>query len=262
MPEVLQNAGASMVIVVGGEKGGTGKTAISINLAVCMQYRGLEPLLIDGDKQRSTAKWAERRAQLAALPQIGALAEDTHPILCVEKRGDMLATILALKKKCDHIIVDVAGAETPQLRSAMTAADLLLSPLVPSLCDLDTAGELNHLVDVIRATGNKKLQGKIVLNKCATNKHEWNREKQEAEAELEPFGNLPIAETTIHYRNVFKRAYSMQRGVIELAIHPNKKVQKAAEKATLEIWKLYQEVTGDPVLEELFPLHEVEADEE
>ena len=48
------------VIVVGGEKGGTGKTTISVNMAMMSALMSKDVLFIDADKQRSGAKFFDR----------------------------------------------------------------------------------------------------------------------------------------------------------------------------------------------------------
>ena len=48
-------------ILVGGEKGGTGKSTVAINLAVEFAKTGQHVLLVDCDKQQTAADFAERR---------------------------------------------------------------------------------------------------------------------------------------------------------------------------------------------------------
>ena len=50
-----------MIILVGGEKGGTGKTTLATNLAQMRASAGKDVLLIDSDKQESASSWAGQR---------------------------------------------------------------------------------------------------------------------------------------------------------------------------------------------------------
>lgn len=228
-----------MVIVFGGEKGGTGKTCLSINFAICCQVRGKDVLLIDGDKQRTSVKFCERRAQLARLtPELGL-----RPVLCMERRGDMYDAIEAQVPKYDHIIVDVAGADTPQLVSAVMIADRLYSPFVPSESDLDTAETIHHRVELTRASGNRELKSWAVLSQVSPYVHSRESEIASAREMLEPFYHLPIAATVVHQRNAFRKAHTAKRGVVEVAEMP--KAPKGAVQAADEIWALYEEITGD-----------------
>ncbi|QIQ74813.1 Iron-sulfur cluster carrier protein (plasmid) [Pseudomonas coronafaciens] len=53
-----------MILLLGGEKGGSGKSCLAQNLAVWLQARGGDVLLLDADPQGTTADWAaERSAQ-------------------------------------------------------------------------------------------------------------------------------------------------------------------------------------------------------
>jgi len=50
-----------MIIVFGGIKGGTGKTTLATNIAVCASNDKKKVLLIDSDEQRSASDWASQR---------------------------------------------------------------------------------------------------------------------------------------------------------------------------------------------------------
>ena len=52
-----------MIILVGGEKGGTGKTTIATNLAARLKDPGADVLLVDTDKQGSASSWAAMREE-------------------------------------------------------------------------------------------------------------------------------------------------------------------------------------------------------
>ncbi|KKL80188.1 hypothetical protein LCGC14_2007240 [marine sediment metagenome] len=52
------------IIVVGGVKGGSGKSTLSSNLAVLRSNAGKRVLLVDADEQRSISDWAEHRESL------------------------------------------------------------------------------------------------------------------------------------------------------------------------------------------------------
>lgn len=51
-----------MILLLGGEKGGSGKSCLAQNLAVWLQARGGDVLLLDADPQGTTADWAAERA--------------------------------------------------------------------------------------------------------------------------------------------------------------------------------------------------------
>ena len=46
-----------MILVLGGEKGGSGKSCLAQNLSVWLQRRGHDVLLIDADPQGTSVDW-------------------------------------------------------------------------------------------------------------------------------------------------------------------------------------------------------------
>ena len=76
-----------MIILVGNEKGGVGKTTLATNLAVAAQMDNKDVLLIDTDQQMSSTYWAKVREENT----------DLKDITCVYRKGDD-NTLLDLKK--------------------------------------------------------------------------------------------------------------------------------------------------------------------
>ena len=66
-----------MIILIGGEKGGTGKTTIATNLAAMRALAGRDVLLIDTDPQGSANYWVQSRDELEIMPRVA----------CVQKFG-------------------------------------------------------------------------------------------------------------------------------------------------------------------------------
>jgi chromosome partitioning protein len=64
-------------ILVASSKGGVGKTTIATHLAAQAALSGKRTVLVDADPQRSSTRWAEKRAGLdsAVLPIDGSKAE-------------------------------------------------------------------------------------------------------------------------------------------------------------------------------------------
>lgn len=230
------------VIVFGGEKGGGGKSTLAINIAVCLTLRGLRVLLIDGDKQRTTVKFCDWRAALARAD--GAFFP--HPsLLCMERRGDMFDVLETMREQYDFVIVDVAGAATTQLTSAVNVADRLFTPLYPSEPDLNTAETMNHVVDLARAGGNRELVARFVLNCVDPRVNIGPREIKFAHEQLEPYShNYLISSTVVYTRGIMRKAYSARKGVVEIARSPLAKVRRDAETTAGELWALCDEVMG------------------
>ena len=59
-----------MIILVGGEKGGSGKSCLAQNLAVYLQQQNRDILLLDADPQGTTTDWVKERDENDALQNI------------------------------------------------------------------------------------------------------------------------------------------------------------------------------------------------
>ena len=98
-----------MIILIGGEKGGTGKTTIATNLAAMRVNAGHDILLVDTDKQGSASAWSDIRdiknKEISRIPNI-------------QKFGSNLAAdILDLKTRYGDIIIDAGGRDSIELRA-------------------------------------------------------------------------------------------------------------------------------------------------
>jgi chromosome partitioning protein len=109
-------------ILVANPKGGSGKTTVATNVAGWLAGKRQRVALADHDPQRSATEWLARRPAL--FPKIAGLPVD--------------ATKKALKDTDPHwLVVDTpAGLHGPDLREALTHADVLLVPLAPSAFDM------------------------------------------------------------------------------------------------------------------------------
>ena len=126
-----------MIVLVGGEKGGSGKSCLAQNLAVYFKtnYKG-EVLLVDCDPQRTTSDWIQERKDNDVLA----------PINCVQLYGNIREDLLSLKSRYDFVVVDCGGQDNRALRSSMSVASHALIPLRPKRRDLKT---LPHMEDII-----------------------------------------------------------------------------------------------------------------
>ena len=122
------------VIVVGNEKGGTGKSTIAMHLVVALLDRGLSVGSLDLDgRQASLTRYVENRA---ARPD--ALPLPDHVTLPPESDAAALDGAFAdLAARHDVVVVDTPGSDHPLSRLGHAFADTLVTPLNDSLVDLD-----------------------------------------------------------------------------------------------------------------------------
>ena len=129
-----------MIIIIGSNKGGSGKTTTATNLAVGLAMQGKEVCLVDADAQRSASRWHGDRTNNNIVPEV----------TLVEKRDNISQTITTLNDKFDYVIVDVAGRNSREMITGATVADMIIAPHQASQFDLDTLEELQQQVIRIR----------------------------------------------------------------------------------------------------------------
>lgn len=164
-----------MIILIGGEKGGTGKTTIATNLAVYLKQNFRDVLLIDTDKQGSASFWSNTRDSLIKnytqepgqfKTVIHENLKELHRVPNIQKFGDSIVhEIEDLKNRYEDIIIDAGGRDSVELRAAMTIADFLYIPIQASQFDVWTLGVLDSLITQAKVY-NKALRSFIVFNRA------------------------------------------------------------------------------------------------
>lgn len=120
-----------MIILIGGEKGGTGKTTLVTNLAAMRAINGRDVLIIDTDPQGSANYWAQSRDDEQIKPRVA----------CIQKFGKGLPNeVKDLEHRYQDIIIDAGGRDSVELRSASVATQKVYIPIQPSQFDIWTFG--------------------------------------------------------------------------------------------------------------------------
>lgn len=211
-----------MIILIGGEKGGPGKTTLATNLAAIRTQETEDLLLMDTDRQLTASFWCSTREDNNILPRVAS----------VQKFDKAVRTeALSLHEKYKDIIIDAGGRDSPELRGSLLVADKAIFPLRPSQFDLWTLGRLNTLVDTAIDI-NEKLRAYVILNQASTNPSV--KEAAEAKSFIYEFPNLKLLDMVVSERIVFRRAAIAGMSVTEY--------KPEDSKATEEIQKFYSEV--------------------
>src|SRR5690242_15323884 len=146
----------SMILVVGGIKGGSGKTTVATNLAIIRATEGRDVLLIDADDQETASDFTVPRHER----QAGTPAYTSIKLTGAAVRNETLR----LREKYQDIVIDTGGRDTTSQRAALTVADKLLVPFVPRSFDVWTIEKVGALVTEMRAA-NPGLRAHAFLNR-------------------------------------------------------------------------------------------------
>lgn len=149
------------IIVLGNEKGGTGKSTLCLHLAIALSYQGHKVAMLDLDeRQGSTDHFLEFRAfwnsqhgdhalplPIIMTPNDNVPAPPTSDRL---KKGSVnyriihqIAGIKANIPDVDYLLVDTPGSYASRTLSALVLCDILITPSNDSLMDLDVIGRID-----------------------------------------------------------------------------------------------------------------------
>lgn len=145
-----------MIFGVLNQKGGVGKTTLSVNLAACLARTGERVLLIDADPQGSALDWAAARQREPLFSVVGFPRPTIHKEIAQIGRG------------YDHIIIDGPPRVTDLARSAIMASDIVVIPVQPSPYDIWAAEEVVKLIEEARVY-KENIKSVFVVNRKITN---------------------------------------------------------------------------------------------
>lgn len=193
-----------MIIVVGCNKGGAGKTTTATNLAVGLSFDKKEVCLVDADQQRSSAKWHKDREEAGHNPKI----------TLVEKLDNLTQTLKTLDSKFDYIIVDVAGRNSREMITGAMISDFVLAPHQASQLDLDTLEELQQQTNRLRDF-NPNLKVLIYHAMASTNPSVRDTERREFLDYVNQFKEFQPLKSVGYYRKIYKDVISSGQSVLE-----------------------------------------------
>lgn len=219
------------VVLIGGTKGGSGKSTVATNLAVLRAAAGHDVLLVDADEQESSYDFTVLRNQRRSEQGGGA------GYTCIKLTGVAVRTeLLRLRSKYREIVIDAGGRDTTGQRAAMTVADVLLIPFCPRSFDVWTVAKMGQIVEEMRAA-NPALSALTFLSKADS----VGSENDEATELLKEAPTFTLLNTPLGYRKAFGHAAAFGLAVTELESVPELR-RKYDPKAATEVEALYQAV--------------------
>lgn len=172
------------IIVVGNEKGGAGKSTVSMHVATALSRLGHRVGALDLDlRQKTFGRYVENRLAFCVrqgldlptpeyrdLPQVEAatLAADEN---VYDRR--LSAAVSGLERESDFILIDCPGSHTRLSQVAHSLADTLITPMNDSYIDFDLLAHADPETN--------KILGPSVYSEMV-----WNARQLRAQAGLPP----------------------------------------------------------------------------
>ena len=172
-------SGSAHVIVLGNEKGGSGKSTAALHIAVALLKAGQRVATIDLDcRQQSFTRyinnrsaWARRTGLNLELPVHRCIKLGETMQIAENESSELqqfVDAISAVERTFDFIVIDTPGADSYLMRLAHSMADTLMTPINDSFLDFDVLGVIDpatyavtgvsHYADMVRDTRRKRRQ--------------------------------------------------------------------------------------------------------
>ncbi|MBU2983180.1 division plane positioning ATPase MipZ [Lentibacter algarum] len=201
------------IIVVGNEKGGAGKSTVSMHIATALARMGHQTAVLDLDlRQKTIGRYLENREAYLATLGFDLPSPEYHELPEIDKSSlkpgeniydhRLSAAVATLEPDNDFILIDCPGSHTRLSQVAHSLADTLVTPLNDSFIDFD-------LLAHIDAEG-EKISGPSVYSEMV-----WAARQLRAQAGLKPIDWIVMRNRLGAQRMVNKD--KMERAVSRLA---------------------------------------------
>ncbi len=211
------------VIAIVAQKGGVGKTTLTLSLAVAALRAGKTAAIVDLDPQATACNWGDRRnteipvivsAQPARLPQVLKSAQESG---------------------AHFVVIDTPPRAEQAAMAAAKAANLILIPCRPAVFDLDT---VSTTLELIRNSGNSSIAA--ILNGVPP-----RGSKGEQAADVIKALHVPVCLASFGYRAAFSDAGAV--GLSAQEYDPNGKAAEEIDKVYRFVCKLLNRSTSKGV---------------
>jgi len=180
----------SHIIVVGNEKGGSGKSTTCMHIATALVRLGFKVGALDLDtRQRSFSRYVENRAEfirreevVLPMPKLGKLPNiGKNKLRPGENINDrrISEAIARLEVDIDFVVIDCPGSHTRLSEVAHSLADTLISPMNDSFVDFDLLARTDP--------ENGRVLGPSIYSEMV-----WSARQLRAQAGLQPIDWIVI----------------------------------------------------------------------
>ena len=233
----VKMAWMSIVLAVANQKGGCGKTTVSMNMAGCLARVGYKVLLVDADPQASAMQWRNNRED-SALP----FSIQPYPYGTIHKELPGQFT----QAGYDLVLIDCppGGAVKGDsrfraddiTRSALLAAHVVLMPVRPTPLDYHAAASILPLLqDISFYRQDQPLRAFLIINGKPPGRTRLGAEAKQVARELFSADGVEVRvlETELCTRQTYAEAPSTGMTVVDY--DPSSKASEEIQRLTEEV---------------------------
>jgi chromosome partitioning protein len=212
------------VIAFCGQKGGSGKTTLSVSVAAELQRRGVNTLLVDADPQGSASQWIEiGREQKRERP------DGQHWQRVVQLHRELVDA----RRQYDAIVVDTPPRMNEVQAEVLSQCDLALIPVSHEVTE---QMELSSSVDIARAaqrSRNERGLEPLDVMVLITRLDDRVRGARALQSDVRSQLHVPVADAVLRRRADYGHAFARGQGVT---------VCRPGSIAALEVWRLMSDI--------------------
>ena len=188
------------IISFSNQKGGSGKTTLTVNLAALWSNSGYKVAIIDADAQRSLTYWHNARKKYYGDYETDI---DIYPYITASIVDD----VKNIKRKYNFILIDSPPSITFDTTQVLKSADRVFVPVQPSPIDLMATIPFLNLIK------QERKKSTIILNRVLP------RAKLTYAMILRlRYAGAKIARSRISSKVIFAETYSVGRGVVDISV--------------------------------------------
>lgn len=172
------------IIVVGNEKGGAGKSTVSMHVATALARMGHKVGMLDLDlRQKTLGRYHSNRLKFMASKGLNLPTPAYHNLPEIDKSAlqpgenaydhRLSMAVAGLEPDSDFILIDCPGSHTRLSQVAHSLADTLITPLNDSFIDFDLLAHVD-------------IDGETITSPAAYSEMVWSARQLRARAGLEP----------------------------------------------------------------------------
>lgn len=204
------------MIVFANQKGGVGKSTLSVHATVWLFEQGFRVALLDTDQQRSSSQWL-------------AEAEPAVTVQTANTPDDCLQRAHELAEGHDVVVGDGPGGLDDVSRTLLLLTDLAVFPISPSILDLRSVSQATAILRYAQGINRGRPEGRLVLNRIRA-RETISRELRDAAP------HLGVAVTSAAVRDLQAFRDAAQQGTVV------SRMKRKGEQAAKDIERLFEEL--------------------